>query len=69
LGVITQNLRPKKWEWVITFSAALYIIKEKENNIGINIRPSIAAGIENIANKAIESVIGPIRQCGSLLDK
>jgi len=51
----------------INMGRAIYN-KGERNNIGINVRPSIAVGIENIASKAIESVIGR-SQCGSLLDK
>jgi hypothetical protein len=31
LGVITQNLRPKKWEWVITVNQINFIMKRRAN--------------------------------------
>jgi hypothetical protein len=31
LGVITQNLRPKKWEWVITYRPSAILIERAAN--------------------------------------
>jgi hypothetical protein len=52
LGVITQNLRPKKWEWVITVKQYRLM-----DNLG---RKAVAATAEVTEQKAHRDATRPI---------